>query len=195
MYLSFHPPIYIRIYVYLSIYIYVSIFPSTYLYTYICISIDIYIYVSVFPSTCLYTYTCISIDIYICICLSIHLSIYVYMYIYRYIYMYLSFHPPIYIRIQVYTTSKAYLPKTLFSMLRLPGGAGMSNQRLLNRSKFIHLSVYPSTYLYRTPRPCSVCGSPRLCRRRERCLIMARFGCWPLAWRKIWAVSMFDLAV
>jgi len=47
----------------------------------------------------------------------------------------------------------------------------------------------------RTPRPCSVCGSPRLCRRRERCLIMARFGRWPLAWRKIWAVSMFDLAV
>jgi len=48
----------------------------------------------------------------------------------------------------------------------------------------------------RTPRPCSVCGSPRLCRRRERCLvmIMARFGRWPLAWRKIWAVSMFDLA-
>jgi len=27
-----------------------------------------------------------------------------------------------------------------------------------------------------SPRPCSVCGSPRLCRRRERCLIMARFG-------------------
>jgi len=24
---------------------------------------------------------------------------------------------------------------------------------------------------------------------------MARFGRWPLAWRKIWAVSMFDLAV
>ena len=47
----------------------------------------------------------------------------------------------------------------------------------------------------RTPRPCSVCGSPRLCRRRERCLIMGRFGRWPLAWRKIWAVSMFDLAV
>ena len=43
--------------------------------------------------------------------------------------------------------------------------------------------------------PCSVCGSPHLCRRRERCLIMARFGRWPLAWRKIWAVSMFDLAV
>jgi len=30
----------------------------------------------------------------------------------------------------------------------------------------------------RTPRPCSVCGSPRLCRRRERCLIGARFGRW-----------------
>ena len=43
--------------------------------------------------------------------------------------------------------------------------------------------------------PCSVCGSPRLCRRRERCLIMARLGRWPLAWRKMWAVSMFDLAV
>jgi len=37
----------------------------------------------------------------------------------------------------------------------------------------------------RTPRPCSVCGSPHLCRRRERCLIEARFGRWPLAWRKI----------
>ena len=47
----------------------------------------------------------------------------------------------------------------------------------------------------RTPRPCSVCGSPRLCRRREPCLIMAHFGRWPLAWRKISAVSMFDLAV
>ena len=47
----------------------------------------------------------------------------------------------------------------------------------------------------RTPRSCSVCGSPRLCVRREHCLIMARFGRWPLAWRKIWAVSMFDLAV
>jgi len=40
-----------------------------------------------------------------------------------------------------------------------------------------------------------VCGSPRLCRRRERCLIKARFGRWPLAWRQIWAISMFDLAV
>jgi len=28
------------------------------------------------------------------------------------------------------------------------------------------------------PRPCSVCGSPRLCRRRERRLIGARFGRW-----------------
>jgi len=63
-------------------------------------------------------------------------------------YIYLSIHPPIYICIQVHTTSKAYLPKTLFLMLRLPGGAGMSNQRLLNRSKSIHISVYPSTYLY-----------------------------------------------
>jgi len=35
-----------------------------------------------------------------------------------------------------------------------------------------------------SPKPCSVCGSPRLCRRRERCLIMARFDCWPLTWRK-----------
>ena len=30
----------------------------------------------------------------------------------------------------------------------------------------------------RTPRPGSVCGSPRLCRRRERCLIGTRFGRW-----------------
>jgi len=30
----------------------------------------------------------------------------------------------------------------------------------------------------RTPRPCSVCGSPRLCRRRERRLFGARFGRW-----------------
>jgi len=30
----------------------------------------------------------------------------------------------------------------------------------------------------RTPRPCSVCGAPRLCRRRERRLIGARFGRW-----------------
>ena len=30
----------------------------------------------------------------------------------------------------------------------------------------------------RTPRPCSVCGSPRLCQRRERRLIGARFGRW-----------------
>jgi len=30
----------------------------------------------------------------------------------------------------------------------------------------------------RTPRPCSVCGSPRLCRRRERRLVGARFGRW-----------------
>ena len=50
-------------------------------------------------------------------------------------------------------------------------------------------------FSFSVPRPCSVCGSPRLCRRRERCLIGARFGRWPLAWRKIWAVSMFDLAV
>jgi len=28
------------------------------------------------------------------------------------------------------------------------------------------------------PRPCSVCGSPRLCRHRERRLIGARFGRW-----------------
>jgi len=33
-------------------------------------------------------------------------------------------------------------------------------------------------YARRTPRPCSVCGSPRLCRRRERRLIGARFGRW-----------------
>jgi len=48
-------------------------------------------------------------------------------------------------------------------------------------------TTYTCIYIYarRTPRPCSVCGSPRLCRRRERCLIMARFGRWPLAWRKI----------
>jgi len=32
---------------------------------------------------------------------------------------------------------------------------------------------------HKLPRPCSVCDSPRLCRRRERCLIEARF--WPLA--------------
>jgi len=30
----------------------------------------------------------------------------------------------------------------------------------------------------RTPRPCSVCGSPRLCRRRKRRLIGARVGRW-----------------
>ena len=30
----------------------------------------------------------------------------------------------------------------------------------------------------RTPRPCSVCGSPRLCQHRERRLIGARFGRW-----------------
>jgi len=47
----------------------------------------------------------------------------------------------------------------------------------------------------RTPRPCSVCGSPCLCRRRKRRLIGALFGRWPLAWRTIWAVSRFDLAV
>ena len=39
------------------------------------------------------------------------------------------------------------------------------------------------------------CVAPRACRRRERCLFEARFGRWPLAWRKIWAVTMFDLAV
>ena len=32
--------------------------------------------------------------------------------------------------------------------------------------------------MIRTPRPCSVCGSPRLCRRRERRLIGARLGRW-----------------
>jgi len=60
----------------------------------------------------------------------------------------------------------------------------------------IGLQTFPSVSFHRcrcvsarrTPRPCSVCGSPRLCRRRERCLIMARFGRWPLAWRQIWAV-------
>jgi len=39
------------------------------------------------------------------------------------------------------------------------------------------------------------CVAPRAFRRRERCLFEARFGRWPLAWRKIWAVTMFDLAV
>jgi len=39
------------------------------------------------------------------------------------------------------------------------------------------------------------CVAPRACRRRERCLFEARFSHWPLAWRKIWAVTMFDLAV
>jgi len=39
------------------------------------------------------------------------------------------------------------------------------------------------------------CVAPRACRCRERCLFEARFGRWPLAWRKIWAVTMFDLAV
>ena len=32
--------------------------------------------------------------------------------------------------------------------------------------------------VYGAPRPCSVCGSPRLCQRRERRLIGARFGRW-----------------
>ena len=61
--------------------------------------------------------------------------------------------------------------------------------------KCVCASDSPAIPMRRTPGPCSVCGSPRLCRRRERCLIEARFDRWPLAWRKIWAVSMFDLAV
>ena len=50
---------------------------------------------------------------------------------------------------------------------------------------YIHMYIYihPSRTggwvgARRTPRPCSVCGSPRLYRRRERRLVGARFGRW-----------------
>ena len=41
-----------------------------------------------------------------------------------------------------------------------------------------YLHTYLHTYKLKTPWPCSVCGCPRLCRRRERRLIGARFGRW-----------------
>jgi len=50
-------------------------------------------------------------------------------------------------------------------------------------SSLLRVYLYVDVDARRTPRPCSVCGSPRLCRRRERRrrerrLIEARFGRW-----------------
>jgi len=60
--------------------------------------------------------------------------------------------------------------------------------KLFHRSLFIDAAVWVWNVLseccqswklvWMCPRPCSVCGSPRLCRRRERCLVMARFSRW-----------------
>jgi len=49
----------------------------------------------------------------------------------------------------------------------------MGEGRKLAFTRYCH-----DQYAKRTPRPCSVCGSPRLCRRRERRLIGARFSRW-----------------
>jgi len=67
---------------------------------------------------------------------------------------------------------KAILCKGQASLRRTYLHPGMCKKK--NRS---HANTQPER-ARRTPRLCSVCGSPRLCRRRERCLIIARFGRW-----------------
>jgi len=65
------------------------------------------------------------------------------------------------------------------------GGGGFDDTRetfvgcgCIHRYMYRCMDLYLCLFARRTPRPCSVCGSPRFCRRCERRLIGARFGRW-----------------
>ena len=183
-------------------YIYISIYLSIYLSMYLSLYLSIYL--SRYLPTYLPTYLSVYLSIHLSIFLFFYLSIYLSRYLPTYLPIYLSTYLPTYVSIYLSISLSCYLsiylsiyrlnvsfvdaPPLLICWGRPFPWPHPKVNKLFRRSLFIDAAVW-------TPRPCSVCGSPRLCRCRERCLLMARFGRWPLAWRKIWAVLMFDLAV
>jgi len=101
-----------------------------------------------------------------------------------YIYLYIHTHIYIYIHICIYIYVCIHISSYIRHLVVWPHAGQRLRFDAQESRRGLHIYMYMFTFMYiyigtrRTPRPCLACGSPLLCRRRERHLIGARFGRW-----------------